>query len=183
MVLISKLNFKEHISQKIDKLNNTDSIIRKLRSFPLRSLLLTLCKSFIRPHYDHGDVIGDQPYNLSFIQKIECIQYNAAFVVTVGIKCSYNAAFVVTVAIKCLCNAAFVVTVAIKCLYNAAFVVTVAIKYSYNAAFVVTIAIKYSYNAAFVVTVAIKCSYNGAFLVTVAIKCSSREKLYQELGL
>ena len=155
MVLISKLNFKEHISQKIDKLNNTDSIIRKLRSFPLRSLLLTLCKSFVRPHYDHGDVIGDQPYNLSFIQKIECIQYNAAFVVTV----------------------------AIKCLYNAAFVVTVAIKYSYNAAFVVTIAIKYSYNAAFVVTVAIKCSYNGAFLVTVAIKCSSREKLYQELGL
>ena len=177
MVLFSKLNFKEHISQKIDKLNNTGSIIRKLRSFVLRSLLLTLCKSFVRPHCDYGDVIGDQPYS------IYCIQYNAAFVVTVAMKCSYNAAFVVTVAIKCLCNVAFVVTVAIKCLYNAAFVVTVAIKYSYNAAFVVTIAIKYSYNAAFVVTVAIKCSYNGAFVVTVAIKCSSKEKLCQELGL
>ena len=69
MILHSRLNFKEYVSQKINKAHKAISIIRKLRSFLSRSSLLTLYKSFLRPHLGYGDVIYDQPGNLSFTQK------------------------------------------------------------------------------------------------------------------
>ena len=47
-----------------------------------RGLLLTIYKSFIRPHLDYGDVIYDQHYNNSFHSKLESIQYNAALAKT-----------------------------------------------------------------------------------------------------
>ena len=36
-----------------------------------RSSLLTIYKSFVRPHLDYGDVIYDQPNNSSLSDKIE----------------------------------------------------------------------------------------------------------------
>ena len=47
-----------------------------------RGLLLTIYKSFIRPHLDYGDVIYDQHYNNSFHSKLESIQYDAALAKT-----------------------------------------------------------------------------------------------------
>ena len=44
--------------------------------FP-RSSLLTIVKSFVRPHLDYGDVIYDQPNNTRLSDKIEPVQYNA----------------------------------------------------------------------------------------------------------
>lgn len=69
MILHSRLNFKEYVSQKINKAHKAISIKRKLRSFLSRSSLLALYKSFLRPHSGYGDVIYDQPGNLSFTQK------------------------------------------------------------------------------------------------------------------
>ena len=43
---------------------------------------MRIYKSFIRPHLDYGDVIYDQAYNVSFQEKVEIIQYNAAAVIT-----------------------------------------------------------------------------------------------------
>ena len=43
---------------------------------------MTIYKSFIRPHLDYGDVIYDQAYNVSFQEKVESIQYNAAGAIT-----------------------------------------------------------------------------------------------------
>ena len=40
--------------------------------------LLTIYKSFIRPHLDCGDVIYDQPNNESLCQTLESVQYKAA---------------------------------------------------------------------------------------------------------
>ena len=51
-----------------------------------RGLLLTIYKSFIRPHLDYGDVIYDQHYNNSFHSKLESIQYNAALAKTGAIR-------------------------------------------------------------------------------------------------
>ena len=48
--------------------------------------LLTIYKSFIRPHLDYGDVIYDQAYNVSFHQKLESIQYNSALAITSAIR-------------------------------------------------------------------------------------------------
>ena len=48
--------------------------------------LLTIHKSFVRPHLDYDDVIYDQQYNNFFHQKLESIQYNAALAITGAIK-------------------------------------------------------------------------------------------------
>ena len=43
---------------------------------------MTIYKSFIRLHLDYGDVTYDQVYNVSFQEKVESIQYNAAVAIT-----------------------------------------------------------------------------------------------------
>ena len=45
--------------------------IKRPRDILPRDSLVTLYKSFIRPHLDYGDVIYDQPNNDSFTDKIE----------------------------------------------------------------------------------------------------------------
>ena len=51
-----------------------------------RKALLTLYKSFVRPHLDYGDIIYDQPNNESFCNKLETVQYNAALAITGSIQ-------------------------------------------------------------------------------------------------
>ena len=48
--------------------------------------LLTIYKSFVRPHLDYSDVIYDQSFNNTFHQKMESIQYNAALAITGAIR-------------------------------------------------------------------------------------------------
>ena len=51
-----------------------------------RSSLLTIYKSFVRPHLDYGNVIYDQSNNSSLSDKIESVQYNAALEITSAIR-------------------------------------------------------------------------------------------------
>ena len=51
-----------------------------------RSSLLTIYKSFVRPHLDYGDVIYDQPNNSHLSDKIESVQYSAASAITGAIR-------------------------------------------------------------------------------------------------
>ena len=48
--------------------------------------MITIYKSFVRPHLDYGDLIYDQPNNESFCQQIESVQYNASLAITGAIK-------------------------------------------------------------------------------------------------
>ena len=48
--------------------------------------MLTIYKSFVRPHLDYGDVIYDKPNNVRFSDKIESLQYNAALAITGAIR-------------------------------------------------------------------------------------------------
>ena len=48
--------------------------------------MLTVYKSFVRPHLDYGDIIYDQAYNVSFHHKLESIQYNSALAITGAIR-------------------------------------------------------------------------------------------------
>ena len=66
----------------MNKVNKTIGLLRKLQNILPREPLLTIYKSFVRPHLDYGDVIYDQHYNNSFHQKLESIQYNANLVIT-----------------------------------------------------------------------------------------------------
>ena len=48
-------------------------IFSKVNKTTGRSHLLTICKSFIRPHLDYGDVIYEQTYNTTFHQNLKSI--------------------------------------------------------------------------------------------------------------
>ena len=84
--LDQKLDFNAHIKEKISKAYSGTGIIRKLQSKLPRNALLTIYKSFIRPHLDYGDIVFDQPTNDSFVKKLESVQYNAALAITGAIK-------------------------------------------------------------------------------------------------
>ena len=88
--LDKKLNFKEHLKDKFVKVNRGIEILKKLSGFLPRHSLITLYKSFIRPHLDYADIIYDQPYNLNLCSKIETCQYNAALAITGAIRGSSN---------------------------------------------------------------------------------------------
>ena len=60
--------------------------MKKLQSKLPRNALLTIYKSFIRPHLDYGDIVFDQPTNDSFCKKLESVPYNAALTITGPIK-------------------------------------------------------------------------------------------------
>ena len=62
------------------------TLIQNLQNKFPRNALLTIYKSFIRPHLDYDDVVYDQPKNESFSGKLEEIQYNAALAITGVIK-------------------------------------------------------------------------------------------------
>ena len=56
--------------------------MKKLSVNLQRSALLTIYKSFIRPHL--GDILYDRPNNESLQNKIEKVQYKACLAVTVA---------------------------------------------------------------------------------------------------
>ena len=86
MFLDSKLNFSEHLKTIFQKTNKTIGLLRKLQTLLPRAPLITIYKSFIRPHLDYGDMIYDQTFNISFQQKMETIQYNGALAITSAIR-------------------------------------------------------------------------------------------------
>ena len=86
VALDNRLSFADHLKMILNKLNKTIGILRKLHNILPRSALLTIYKSFIRPHLDYGDIIYDQAYNASFHQKLELLQYNACLAITGAIR-------------------------------------------------------------------------------------------------
>ena len=60
LILDMKLNFQEHLKNILNKVNKTIGLLRKLQNILPREPLLTIYKSFVRPHLDYGDVIYDQ---------------------------------------------------------------------------------------------------------------------------
>ena len=72
--LDSKLSCSELTNNKISKVPKARGLLRKLLPIlPCRSLL-TIYKSFIRPHLDSVNVIDEQPSNISFPNKTESVQ-------------------------------------------------------------------------------------------------------------
>ena len=60
IILDLNLNFNTHIDQKIKKCNKLIGLIKTLSVNLLRNGLLTIYKSFIRPHLDYGDILYDK---------------------------------------------------------------------------------------------------------------------------
>ena len=84
MILDSKLSYENHLQSALSKVNKTIGLLRKFQpSFPRKSLV-TIYKSFIRPHLDYRDVVYDRASNESFRQSLESLQYSAAIAITGG---------------------------------------------------------------------------------------------------
>ena len=83
IVLDSKLNCNTHIDQKIKKCNKLIGLMKRLSVNLPRSALLTIYKSFIRPHLD---ILYDKPDNQNFQNKIEKVQYKACLTITGAIQ-------------------------------------------------------------------------------------------------
>ena len=65
MYLEKALNFNLHIKEKMCKMKAI-GIIQKLNKTLSCHSLITIYKSFLRPHLDYGDIIYDQPNKLFF---------------------------------------------------------------------------------------------------------------------
>ena len=74
LILDEKLTFNDHITSKLTTVNKLTSTLRKLYHYMPRDSLVTIYKSFIRPHLDYADVIFDKPSNATFL--IELNQLN-----------------------------------------------------------------------------------------------------------
>ena len=68
------------------KVNKAIGLLQKLQKASLRLVLVTMCKAFVRPHLDYGDMIYDQAYNETFHQKLESIQYIACLALSGAIR-------------------------------------------------------------------------------------------------
>ena len=86
IVLDSKLNFNAHVDQKIKKCNRIVGLIRRLSINLPRHALLTIYKSFVRPHLDYGDILYDRQNNENFQNKLVKIQYRACLAITGAIQ-------------------------------------------------------------------------------------------------
>ena len=84
--LDKKLNFNHGIKEKMTEAMKGIGVIKRLSKMLPRYSLLTICKSFVRPDFDYGDILYDQPNHKSFYQKIETVQYSAALAITGAIK-------------------------------------------------------------------------------------------------
>ena len=80
----TRLTFEEHLKVITTKVNKTIGLLRKLRK--TRPVLMTMCKAFVRPHLDYGDIIYDEAYNQTLRQKLESIQYNACLALSGAIR-------------------------------------------------------------------------------------------------
>ena len=69
-----KLDFRKHLQNTFKKINKTISLLRKLQNNLLWAPLVTIYKSFVRPHVDHRDISYNQTFNSSFHERLVSIQ-------------------------------------------------------------------------------------------------------------
>ena len=86
LLLDHKLDFNEHLKIVTSKVSKGVGLLRKLNRILPRSSLLTIYKSFVRPHLDYGDIVFNQAFNESFHNKLEKLQYSAALAITGAIR-------------------------------------------------------------------------------------------------
>ena len=86
LILDSKFDFNEHMSTLFSKINKMIALLQKIQYFLRNNSILTIYKTFVRPHLDYGDIAYDKMFNKSFHKKLESIQYIAALAMTGAIR-------------------------------------------------------------------------------------------------
>ena len=86
VILDKHFNFHEHIERKTKICNKLIDTIKHLSVILPRKSLLTIYKSFIRLHLDYGDIIYGNLVNVSLINKLENVQYQACLAIAGAIQ-------------------------------------------------------------------------------------------------
>ena len=86
VILDSKLDFNQHIDDKINKCNKITGTVRSLSMTLSRKSLPPICKSFVRPLLDYADIFYDKPCNGTFKAVLEAVKYNACLAITGAIQ-------------------------------------------------------------------------------------------------
>ena len=86
MLLDDKIGYEHHLKFVLNKVKKTIGLLHKFQQILPRQSLITIYKSFIRPHLDYGDIVYDRAFNESFHKYLESIQYNAAIAITGAIR-------------------------------------------------------------------------------------------------
>ena len=81
MFLYVKLILQEYFENLLNKVNKAIGLLQKLQTLTGPSLFI-IYKLLLRPHRHYGYIIYGQAYDVSFQQKAESIQYNAALGIT-----------------------------------------------------------------------------------------------------
>ena len=79
LILDEKLTFNDDITSKLSRVNKN---LRKPFHYVPCDSLVTIYKSFIRPHLEYVGVIFDKPNNATFCNWIKSAQYNAILAIT-----------------------------------------------------------------------------------------------------
>ena len=85
LALGSKVDFNQHIDDKISRCNKIIGIMKRLTMALSRKSSLTIYKYFVRPLLDYVDIC-DKPVNEFFKRKLQTVQYNASLVITGAIR-------------------------------------------------------------------------------------------------
>ena len=86
MLLDDKLSYEHHLKFVLNKIKKTIGLLPEFQQILPRQSLITIYKSFIRPHLDYGDIVYDRAFNESFHKNLESIQYNSAIAITGAIR-------------------------------------------------------------------------------------------------
>ena len=86
MLLDYKLSCKHHLKYVLKKVKKTIDLLCKFQQILPRQSLITIYKSFIRPHLDYGDIVYDRAFNESFYKNLESVQDTAAMAITGAIR-------------------------------------------------------------------------------------------------
>ena len=81
LILDTSLKFVEHIRVITSKVNKFIDLLWNLNNCLPQSYLITIYKSFVKPHLDYGDKIFDKAYNNSFQERLKSLQYKVSLAI------------------------------------------------------------------------------------------------------
>ena len=102
IVLEKHLSFHEHIPKKIKICNKLIDTIKNLPFYLPRKSLLTIYKSFVRPHLDYSDIIYDNPENETLLNNLEKVQYQACLAITGAFQATSRESLYRELGLECL---------------------------------------------------------------------------------
>ena len=92
IILDSKVSFVGHIKAAISKSRQVIGVLRFFSNYLPRHTLNEMCKLYVRPHLDYGDVVYHIPHNIcefsnsviltNQMEKLESVQYSTVLAVT-----------------------------------------------------------------------------------------------------